>query len=43
MSTQYEFKTIKIGAKDLVYKEKGSKFIGYARHVKDSQEALNFF
>ena len=43
MSTLHEFKTIETGAKDLVYKEKGSKFIGYAKYVQDSQEALSFF
>ena len=43
MSKPENLKTIKRGCQDLIYKEKGSKFIGFARHVGNAQEALDFF
>ncbi len=43
MSKPENLNTIKRGCQDLIYKEKGSKFIGFARHVGNAQEALDFF
>ncbi len=43
MNLNEPLKTIKNGVHDMVFKDKGSKFIGFARRVETSQEALDFF
>lgn len=43
MNLNEPLKTIKNGVQDIVYKDKGSKFIGFVRRVETAQEALNFF
>lgn len=43
MNLNEPLKTIKNGVQDIVYKDKGSKFIGFVRRVEKAQEALNFF
>ena len=43
MSSTQDLKTIDRGAIDIVYKDKGSKFIGFAKHVANAEEAMAFF
>lgn len=43
MSINEPLKTINKGVHDIVYKDKGSKFIGFARRVENAWEALDFF
>ncbi len=37
------FKTIKQGASDVLYKSKGSKFIGFSKNISSPEDALAFF
>jgi len=43
MSSTQDLKTIEKGAFDIIYKDKGSKFIGFAKHVDSPEEATAFF
>ena len=43
MNTSEPLKTIKTGAQDIVFKDKGSKFIGFATRVETAQQAMDFF
>lgn len=43
MSLDASLRTIDIGVRDIVFKDKGSKFIGFARRVENTQQALDFF
>ena len=43
MSLIQPLKTIKNGVRDIVYKDKGSKFLGFARHVENPEAAMAFF
>ncbi len=43
MNISEPLKTIKTGAQDIVFKDKGSKFIGFATRVETAQQALDFF
>ena len=37
------FKTIKQGASDVLYKSKGSQFIGFSKKMSSPEDALAFF
>ena len=43
MSLIQPLKTIKNGVRDIVYKDKVSKFLGFARHVENPEAAMAFF
>lgn len=43
MSSPQALKTVDKGAQDIVYKDKGSKFLGFAKHVDNAEKAMAFF
>ena len=43
MTHNEPLKTIKQGVQDIVFKDKGSKFIGFACRVENTQQAMDFF